>query len=159
MKLYSISLIVFILTISSNHLMAQSDCNNFHTQFCDGYGDPYKYSGQSKSATMELGETSGFKMTTYGGFEYCVSLCADKQLKGAYFKIKDNNSGEVLYDGQAEGDEMAQKQFFIEDSKQLIIEVNIPASPEPKENLTYDELVGCVGVIIEYNKTGKKGFN
>ncbi len=151
--------ILFILSftfIIVNSLSAQSGCKKMKDR-CDGYGEPYKYSGQSKSGTLELGQTADFKMTTYGGFEYSVSLCAEKQLKGIFFRIKDN--GAVLYDGQAQGDEMNWKQFYIEDSKPLIIEVVVPESDKPEEELEYNETVGCVAVIIEYHKIGKKGFN
>lgn len=151
---YSISIVLMTIGFTN----AQSGCKNIKER-CDGFGEPYKYSGQSKSGTFELGQTSSFKMTTFGGFEYSVSLCAEKQLKGIFFRIRENSiDGAVLYDGQAEGDEMNWKQFYIEDSKPLYIEVVVPQA-ENYEELDYDETVGCVAIIIEYYKVGKKGFN
>jgi len=88
-----------------------------------------------------------------------MSLCAEKQLKGTFFRIRENSiDGELLYDGQAEGDNMNQKLFFIEDSKPLVIEVVVPEGDKPKQELEYSETIGCVSVIIEYYKVGKKGF-
>ena len=150
--LFAVSFVFGIISFVS----AQSGCKNMNSK-CDGYGEPYKYSGQSKSGTFELGQTSKFKMTTYGGFEYSVSLCAEKQLKGIFFRIKDQ--GNILYDGQTEGDEMNWKQFYVEDSKSLIIEVVVPEGDESKGEIDYDDTFGCVAVIIEYYKVGKKGFN
>lgn len=150
--IFSISLIFGIVLSTS----AQSGCKSMKSK-CDGYGEPYKYSGQSKSGVFELGQTSEFKMTTYGGFEYSVSLCAEKQLKGIFFRIKDQ--GNILYDGKIEGDEMNWKQFYVEDSKSLIIEVVVPEGDESKGKIDYDDTFGCVAVIIEYYKVGKKGFN
>jgi hypothetical protein len=153
--LFSSILISIFLTNAS----AQQGCTDYKDQ-CVGAGDPYKYSGQSKSGTFELGQSSSFKISSYGGYEYSISLCADKQLKGTFFRIKENSiDGAVLYDGQAEGDEMNQKQFYMEDSKPLVIEVVVPDGDKPKEQLEYSETVGCVAVIVEYYKVGKKGFN
>jgi hypothetical protein len=149
------SLLVFITITPAT---AQSGCNDFKDR-CDGSGEPYKYSGQSKSGTFELGQSSSFKISAYGGYEYSMSLCAEKQLKGTFFRIRENSiDGELLYDGQAEGDNMNQKLFFIEDSKPLVIEVVVPEGDKPKQELEYSETIGCVSVIIEYYKVGKKGF-
>jgi len=156
MKKILFSLLFVVVTISL--LVAQSDCKSYHTKKCDGYGDPYKYSGQSKSASFDLGETSSFKMSAFGGFEYSVSLCAERQLEGIYFRIlEDTPEKTVLYDGQ--GDEMLDEQFFIEDSKKLIVEVVVPKSETPVEELDYEDTNGCVGVVIEYRKVGKGGFD
>ena len=157
-SIFKVFIIGVFLSVSS-FANAQSGCKSIKNK-CDGFGEPYKYSGQSKSGVFELGQSSEFKMTTYGGFEYSVSLCADKQLKGIFFRIKEkSNNGTVLYDGQAEGDEMNWKQFYIEDSKSLIIEVVVPEGDESKGEIDYEDTYGCVAIIIEYNKIGKKGFN
>jgi hypothetical protein len=149
---------IALVLMTMGYANAQSGCKHIK-EHCDGYGDPYKYSGQSKSGTFELGQTSSFKISTYGGFEYSVSLCAEKQLKGTYFRILENSmDGAVLYDGQTEDDEMNWEQFYVEDSKPLYIEVVVPEA-DNKEELDYDETFGCVAVIIEYYKVGKKGFN
>ncbi len=157
-----ISKIIFGLIVFLFHtyyVIAQSGCNDMKEK-CDGYGEPYKYSGQSKSGTFELGQTSAFKMSTFSGFEYSVSLCADKQLKGIFFRLReDTKDGAILYDGQSEGDEMNWKQFYIEDSKTLYVEVVVPEAEEAVEELEYSETIGCVAVIIEYFKVGKKGFD
>lgn len=154
-KLSKLTILASILLLCLG-AFSQSSCKNYHVKKCGGYGPPFKYSGQSKSAMFEVGETSSLKMSTFGGFEYSVSICAEKQLKGIYFRIKESNDN-VLYDSQSDG--MLDKQFYIEDSKILLIEVIIPESKKPKEKLDYEDLVGCVGVIIEYRKVGKKGFD
>lgn len=154
-KLYKLNILAILLTLSIG-AFSQSSCKNYHVKKCGGYGPPYKYSGQSRSAIFEVGETSSFKMSTFGGFEYSVNICADRQLKDIYFKIKESASS-VLYDSQNDG--MLDKQFYVEDSKILIIEVTVPEGKKAKEELEYNDLVGCVGVIIEYRKVGKKGFD
>jgi len=150
--IFSISIVLLTISLAT----AQSGCKKMKDK-CEGYGEPYKYSGQSKSGTFELGQNASFKMTTYGGFEYSVSLCAEKQLDGIFFRIKESSGGAVLYDGQ--GDEMNWKQFYIEDSKQLLIEVVVPEGDTSEGKIDYEDTIGCVAVIIEYYKVGKKGFN
>lgn len=149
-------LTLFAILMICGVAFSQGSCKNYHIKKCGGYGPPFKYSGQSKSAMFEVGETSSFKMNTFGGFEYSVNICAEKQLKGIYFRIKES-ARSVLYDSQT--DKVLDKQFYIEDSKVLIIEVVVPEGKKPKEELDYKDLTGCVGVIIEYRKVGKKGFD
>lgn len=157
-KLFRLLFCIVLVNLTVSMASAQSDCKNFK-DICDGSGDPYKYSGQSKSGTFELGQTASFKISAFGGYEYSIALCAEKQLKGIYFRIKENSAdGEVLYDGQEEGDKMNLKQFYLEDSKPLVIEVVVPESDKPIEELDYSETIGCVSVIVEYYKVGKKGF-
>lgn len=158
--IYKIALTFSFLILVSLQLSAQSNCKDYHLKKCGGYGSPYKYSGQSRSATFERGESSSFQISAFGGFEYCVTLCSSKQLKGIYFRIIENTPQKtVLYDGSTDESGMLQKEFFIENSKKLLIEVIAPEPENGVEDTDYDRLNGCVGVVIEYHKIGKKGFN
>lgn len=157
--LFKISILTLLTVIGSLQISAQSKCKEYHLKKCGGYGPPYKYSGQSRSASFELGEQSSFKMSAFSGFEYCVTLCASKQLKGIYFRVVENTPQKaILYDGGSDESGMLQKEFFVEDSKKLLIEVVSPESDRSAEDMDYDRLNGCVGVIIEYHKIGQKGF-
>jgi hypothetical protein len=145
----------FILNIFN--VATAQECKDMKHK-CEGYGSPYKYSGQSKGGTFELGQVSQFKMVTFAGFKYSVSLCAEKQLDGIFFRIKeDSENGKVLYDGQKDDDGYNWKQFYIEKSQYLIIEVVAP-DKDPSKELDYEDTFGCVAVTIEYYKVGKKGF-
>jgi hypothetical protein len=134
-------------------------CKNYHLKTCEGCGDPFKYSGQSKSAMMEKGQTSTFHIVVYEGFEYCVQISAAKNLKGISFRIlEDNPAKTVLYDSSVEGNSYLEKGFYATRSRKLLIEVSVPASNIDVTQESYDELHGCVGVLIEYNHPPKKGF-
>jgi hypothetical protein len=88
-------------------------CKNYHLKTCEGCGDPFKYSGQSKSAMMEKGQTSTFHIVVYEGFEYCVQISAAKNLKGISFRIlEDNPAKTVLYDSSVEGNSYLEKDFM-----------------------------------------------
>lgn len=159
-KIFKIALTVSILLIVNLQLSAQKECKDYHVKKCGGYGPPYKYSGQSRSASFEVGESSSFQMSAFEGFEYCITLCSSKQLKGIHFRIiEDNAQKTVLYDGANDESGMLQKEFYIKNSKKLLIEVICPEMNKEAEDINYDRLNGCVGVIIEYHKIGKKGFN
>ncbi len=153
------SIILILITLGSLQISAQSKCKNYLEKKCGGYGTPYKFSGQSRSASFEVGQSSSLKMSAFAGFEYCVTLCATKQLKGIYFRItEDTPQKTVLYDGTNDESGMLQKEFFIEDSKKLLIEVISPELDKSIDEVNYERLNGCVGVIIEYHKIGQKGF-
>ena len=155
---YILSLFIFSGLFSSG-VLGQQACKDYHLKKCGGYGPPFKYSGQSKSALMEKGQTSSFYLVTYGGFEYTVTLCADKQLKGIFFRIREDNPKKtIFYDSSTDPENMMQKQFAIEKSKRMIIEITVPESDVPAAEEKYEDRSGCVGVVIEYYNSPAKGF-
>ena len=150
--IYSIGIVLLTISLAT----AQSGCKKMKDR-CEGYGEPFKYSGQSKSGTFELGQTASFKMTTYGGFEYSVSLCAEKQLKGISFMLR----GIKMVTG------LTLDYYFTQNRPAWIkfidslngIEVDVPEGDTSKGKIDYEDTIGCIAVIIEYNKVGKKGFH
>jgi len=154
--MYRLLFVVSLFLGLANITTAQS-CKSMKHK-CEGYGSPYKYSGQSKGGTFELGQTSQFKIVTFAGFKYSVSLCAEEQLDGIFFRIKeDTENGKILYDGEKDSSGYNWKQFYIEKSQSLIIEVVAP-DKDPSKEIDDEDTFGCVAVTIEYYKVGKKGF-
>lgn len=143
--------LVYIISSGQN-------CKDYKLEKCDGYGPPYKYSGQSKSAYFEKGQTSGFSINVYRGFEYSIRICPHKNLKDIYFRIReDNMNRKILYDSSTEDVDYLDKHFYVENTKKLIIEIIVPESDDP-ENEKYEDRTGCVGVLIEYYKAPRRGF-
>lgn len=103
----------------------------------------FKYSGQSKSGFFKSGESASFKLNAFGGFEYKIHIIAEEKFGAVFFRIKESDDV-VLYDSQEEN--VLDKQFIIEDSKILLLEVVVPES----ENGTIEK--GGIGVTIEYRK-------
>ncbi len=152
-KLFIINLICVTFFMAQG----QKSCYDYENK-CDGYGPPFKYSGQSKSTVFKKGQTSSFYLVTYGGYEYSVSICQDRNLKGIFFKIREDNPQKtILYDSSVEEDDMLWKQFYVKKSKRLIIEVTVPESED--ENERYKKSVGCVAVVVEYLHSSDKGFD
>lgn len=156
----------FLITILSALLfaftpaLAQKKCNKYVVKRCEAYGFDFNYSGQSKSAVFEIGDKSDFKLAVFKGFEYRVSLCADKNLKGIYFRIKEDNPAKtILYDSSTEAVDYLEKIFFSKKSRNLIVEVIVPESTVPAEEQDYEDRFGCVGVLVEYNRRPNSGFD
>ncbi|MBI9066648.1 MAG: hypothetical protein JEZ09_05105 [Salinivirgaceae bacterium] len=158
MKYIYILLTLLITFPVASH--SQKKCNKYLEKKCDGYGDPFRFSGQSRNALFELGQKSEFKLAVFGGFEYRVAICAEKNLKGIYFRIREDNTNKnILYDSSSEIEDFLEKMFFVEESKNLIIEVIVPEGDEPKEEQDYSDRYGCMGVLIEYYRKNDSGFN
>lgn len=138
----------------------QIKCKDYHLKKCEAYSDKmFKYSGQSRSAYFEAGQTSNFKLVCYKGMEYRVSICNDKNLKGLFFRIREDNADRnILYDSSTDEKEYLEKLFYVEKSKNLVIEVVVPESEVAKEEVAYENLFGCVGVLIEYSRRNDTGF-
>lgn len=105
----------------------------------------FKYSGQSKIGIFKSGESASFKINAFGGFEYNIHIKAEDKLEGVFFRIKKPNN-EILYDSKQEG--VLDKQFIMENSQMLLIEVVVPES----KSGTVEK--GGIGVTLEYRKVG-----
>lgn len=139
---------------------SQHDCKKYVEKKCDIYGEPFKFSGQSRNALFEVGQKSMFNLVVYGGFEYRIAVCADKNLKDIFFRIRENDTNKtVIYDSSSEIEDYLEKMFVVEESKNLLIEVVIPDGDTPKEAQSYKERFGCVGVVVEYYRRRDVGFD
>lgn len=139
--------------------LSQIKCDDYDKKKCEGYGPPFKYSGQSKSAVFEKGQTSSFYLVTYSGYEYCITVCSEKRLKDTFFKIKEDNVKKaVLYDSSIADDDILSTQFYIKKSKRLIVEVTVPEGDLSAYEEKYKDRIGCVAVVVEYVRAPNKGF-
>jgi hypothetical protein len=109
------------------------------------------YSKQSKSALFKPGQTSEIKIVAYGGEDYYVAICAHRKFGNVRFRIlEDNAAKQVIYDNAA--DNYSESIIFSNTAtRNLIIEVSVPEA----EGSTSGER-RCVGVVIEFRKTGQK---
>lgn len=153
-------LIIALIIIVSNTTFAQIDCSKYVQKKCDLYGEPFKYSGQSKNGVFELGQSSFFKLAVYGGFEYRIAICAERNMKNIFFRIREDNTNKsIIYDSSSEIEDYLEKMFFVENSKFLLIEVIVPEGDVPKEEQEYEDCFGCVGVVVEYTRKRDVGFD
>lgn len=150
---------VFIFSITTTGF-SQKKCDGYVLKNCGAYEKPFKYSGQSKNGLFELGQKSLIKITVYDGFEYRVSLCADKTMKGLYFRLREDDVNKtILYDSSVEEEDYLEKLFYVNTTKNLYVEVVVPEGDIPVEEQSYRNRFGCVGLLIEYNRRKDLGFD
>lgn len=150
-KIYLI--IALFLTTSFIHLDSQ-DCYYYHEYQCKFPNSTYYISGQSRSALFSLGMTSEFKIVTFGGEDYHISICHQFKIKNIRFRlIEDNEDKTVLFDN-AENKYQNEVSFTNNTARKIIIEVSIPTDPTNKEKDNQ-----CVGVLIHSRKTYQEPKN
>ncbi|MDA3890802.1 MAG: hypothetical protein PF517_03970 [Salinivirgaceae bacterium] len=148
--------IIFMFTLTVN---GQKNCDKYVIKNCEAFGTPFKYSGQSKSALFEVGQKSILSITAFAGFEYRISLCAEKNMKGIFFRIRENDTNRtLLYDSSIEEEDFLEKMFYVKKTKDLLIEVVVPEGDLALDEQDYKKRFGCVGVLIEYDKRSDLGF-
>lgn len=148
---YSSALLLLLLTVTQTD---GQDCFYYHEYFCKFPNSSYFYSGQSRSALFAAGMTSQFKLVTFGGEDYNISLCYERKFKNVRFRlIEDDAAKSVLYDNK-NSDYQTIMNFTNNVARKLIIEISVPE----EENAKKDDL-HCVGVLIHFRKTYQEPSN
>lgn len=130
------------------------DCFYYHEYFCKFPNSSYFYSGQSRSALFAPGMVSEFKLVTFGGEDYNISICYERKFKNVRFRlIEDDVAKSVLYDNK-ENNYQTVMNFTNNVARKLIIEISVPE----EENAKKDDL-HCVGVLIHFRKTYQEPGN
>lgn len=150
------SIISLLLFLIGGNLVAQ-DCSDFHLRTRSDcaeftYGE-YKIYGQSKSALVELNNMVSLQVIFYGGKDYAISFCSDKKLYPIHFRLIEAETRKVIYDNE-EDDYIPGVKFGVNDTKAIIIE----ATALGKSKKSYEPVVGCLGIRINWKKATKIGF-
>lgn len=154
-KLIATVLMLFLICA----LSFGQECKDYKWKRCDGFGPPFKYSGQSKAALFAKGQSSDFYIIAYEDFEYSVRICHDKKLKDVFFRIrKADINKQILYDSSTEEIDYLEKQFSSDKTQKLIIEVVVAEGDEDLADVELDDISGCVAVLIEYYRKKNTGF-
>lgn len=95
------------------------------------------------------------KSNFYAGFDYSISLCADKDL-GAQIGLilTDAKTGEILYDN-ATNNKSGHMEFSCQTTRNIAVAITIPGSG-PNKGQTAD--AACLGILIEQKVSPKVGF-
>lgn len=68
---------------------AQSQCPDYHRFNCQGSSDKrFSQNGQSKSATVKVGQETELNIVIYGGQDYTISICHDEKILGEKLAIR-----------------------------------------------------------------------
>jgi len=136
----------FLLPLLAN----AQDCTDYHQYHCLYADYTFFYSKQSKSTLFKPGQTSELKIVTYSGEDYYIAVCAHRKFGNVHFRIlEDNADRKVIYDNA--DDNYSESIVFTNDiTRNLILEVSVP---EVEGSNSTERR--CVGVVIEFRKTGQ----
>jgi hypothetical protein len=162
-------LIFFMFFIGINAFSQTSEykamCFEYHNHSCN-YSENiyYKYNDASRSALFLKGQTSETRLEITNGRDYRISLCADEVLGNQiFFRLIGAREGKVLYDSRND-DYSWDFEFTVTQSTEIIIEVTVEGTSLGEGEhgtggiVRRDNAMGCVGVLVEYMITPKKGF-
>jgi hypothetical protein len=148
----NIILILFITFLSFPICSFGQDCTDYHQYHCLYADYTFFYSRQSKSALFKPGQTSDMKIVAYSGEDYYVSVCAHRKFGNIHLRIlEDNVNKSVIYDN-AQDNYSDFITFSNEVTRNLILEVSVPEGDSKESNERR-----CVGVVIQFRKTGSTG--
>lgn len=123
----------------------------------------YSYSDFSRSGLLLKGQVSEFNIDLYQGKDYRITLCYDAVLgEKVQYKIIDYDYGDILYNN-ADFNFATEFEFTVLQSRKVKIEVSVPADDKTKQTTAIGlkpkpTQMGCVGVLVEFMVTPRKGF-
>lgn len=163
-------LFTFIIIFNSFNIFSQTTeykamCFEYHKHNCN-YSENiyYKYNDASRSALFLKGQSSETRLEIFNGRDYRISLCAAEVLgKQIFFKLIDAREGRLLYDSRND-DYAWEFEFTVTQTIEIIIEITVEGTSLGEGEhgqggiIRRDNDMGCVGVLVEYMITPKKGF-
>jgi hypothetical protein len=169
---FAIALLCLPLT-----LVAQNPCTDFHKFNCDRASDKrFSLNGQSKSASVQVGQETELNIIIYRGQDYRISICHDEKVLGDQLAIRlvekvRSPKGQPGADGRTEYEEsekvlwdnteheMAHEvEFSSTSTKRIAVEIVAPGVPEDPKDKGKVLDIGCVGILIEHMPTPQTGF-
>lgn len=161
------------LTAGSNSVAQTSDCLDYHRFNCVPASDArFSINGQSRSASVKIGEETELNVIVYRGQDYRVSVCNEEKILGQLAirlveKLRVAKTGpdgkstyeeveKVLWDNTSH-DMVTSIEFSCTATKRIAIEVNAPGAAERKGRRA-DQDIGCVGILIEHMPSPGIGF-
>lgn len=131
------------------------DCYYYHEYQCKFPNTTYYISGQSRSALFTYGMTSEFKMVTFGGEDYHISICHQFKMKNVHFRLIEDNEDKVVLFDNATSNYITEVTFTNNTTRKIIVEISIPDDPTAKDK----NVNQCVGVLIHSRKTFQEPKN
>lgn len=148
-------ILILIVAIMQFSISKSQDCVYYHEYFCKFPNSSYFYSGQSRSALFAYGMTSEFKLVTFGGEDYSISICYQHKVKNVRMRLlEDNSERTVLYDN-LDANYQTTMTFSNNVARKVIIELSVPEDPTGKDK----DNLHCVGVLIHFRKSHQEPQN
>lgn len=149
MKIQFNIILTLVLVILGYSKTFSQDCFYYHEYFCKYPNSTYFYSGQSRSALFTNGMISEFRLVTFGGEDYHISICYERKFKNVRLRLlEDSEDRTVLYDN-ADFNYRETMTFSNNVARKIIVEISAPEDASGKA----DNDPKCVGVLIHFKKT------
>ncbi len=150
MDLFKTLLFPVLVLLLSPHGYGQ-DCKDFHkSKDCYVYvplDRDFQTYNQAKSAFVEIGKPSIFKVVLYGKKDFIVGVCAEsKYYRQIRLRIIDGITKKVLYDNK-DYDFIESFGFTIENTQPLDLEVTVLSKDKAAQSSKV-----CLGVQILWSK-------
>jgi hypothetical protein len=121
---------------------AAQTCKDFENK-CQSAPKGFKKSSLSRAFSMRKMKKIKLNTTLLGGNQYFISVCGKAKLGNMHIRIiTDDNFKSVLYDNAAD-DFAANKQFEVEETTKISIEISAPQFFTESES-------ECAGIYIAY---------
>lgn len=161
-KVLTILAVTLISVLGADITAQTSVCGQFHRKNCvleNSKDDDreFLYNSQSKSGLFAQGSVSKMRCIIYKGMDYRMTVCCETAGSQISFKIFDAKTNEELYDN-AKNENSQQFEFQSASTRQLIIEVSIPAGEAASAKGKAAD-AACVGLLIEHKVTERTGFS
>ena len=161
---FAILIALSLPAFSQTHDYSRSRCLEYHKNHCKRSTNKYyQINSESRSGLFHKGQKSRTLLEAFNGRDYRVSICHDDVFsKPIIFRIIDKGRDEVLYDN-SEDNFASDFEFTVTSTVELWIEVEVQGeSSLVKQDhsaiIRRDSEVGCIGLLIEYMVTPRKGF-
>lgn len=144
-------IVIFLFSIFMAFQMQGQICKGYHLSKNCNIPDlqDYKRFGQSRSRLVLARKTIRYKVTLFGGYDYKIGVCTEKNFAPVHFKIIDANKNTVFYDNTND-DYVENVGFTVEETKNVIVEMTVLAEDMEIDNTA--ESRTCLGVAIYWRK-------
>ncbi|NUM49836.1 MAG: hypothetical protein HUU48_01855 [Flavobacteriales bacterium] len=122
-----------------------AQCKSYTKKYCFPSLAPYTHNGQFNGAVLMPGEVAEMNITFSSGKEYRLLVCSHETIGQSTFKVLDEKRNELY---NSEGKNKNYWDFKVENTQQLIIQINVPYK-KPLNNILPS---GCVSVLIGFTR-------
>ena len=116
----------------------------------------FKTYSQSKSVRISPLDTVELNIVFYGQKDYILSFCTHKKLYPVHFVLMDTETRQVLYDN-AEDKFIESLGLGFDITRSLVLKIAVLSRGSSEEEIK--DVIGCVGLLIQYKNYEKKKVN
>lgn len=142
---------LLIILILSSTLIIGQNCGKFHKNpDCRvKNSNGFKPFGQSRSTVVDAGKTYKYQVILFGGYDYKIGLCTEKDYTPIHIKILNVEDSTVIYDN-SEDEYTETVGLANENTKNVLLEITVMASE--MEFRDVGDSRTCLGINMMWRK-------